>query len=220
MPCLKIPMSCAGATGATRHAVVVGSPSAIPLYRRAMSPSMLHSRLCDPRSWAYLYDLEVTLLGYQQVLDKYMKLPIQAYSAILTPALNGLHGACTQVLPSGIASCTGHWRPQRQQSILGGSEVAFEDKDLVCRECGATFNFSAGEQEFYQSRGLMHEPARCPTCRAARRRGGFQSDQPRVMYPAVCDSCGIETEVPFQPRQGRPVYCNDCFKTARESQPI
>ena len=97
--------------------------------------------------------------------------------------------------------------------------MAFEDKTLVCRECGDSFTFSAGEQEFYQNRGLMNEPARCPSCRAARRRGGgFQSDQPRAMYPAVCASCGIETEVPFQPRQGRPVYCNDCFKSVRETQ--
>ncbi len=99
--------------------------------------------------------------------------------------------------------------------------MAFEDKTLVCRECGASFTFSAGEQEFYQNRGLMNEPARCPSCRAARKRGGgggFQSDQPRTMYPAVCASCGIETEVPFQPRQGRPVYCNDCFRSVRATQ--
>ncbi len=98
--------------------------------------------------------------------------------------------------------------------------MAFEDKTLVCRECGDSFTFSSGEQEFYQNRGLVNEPARCPSCRAARRRGGgggFQSDQPRTMYPAVCASCGRETEVPFQPRQGRPVYCNDCFRSVRET---
>jgi len=96
--------------------------------------------------------------------------------------------------------------------------VAFEEKTLVCRECGASFVFTEGEQEFYQSRGLMHEPARCPTCRSARRRTGFRSDQPRTMYPATCASCGVETEVPFQPRQGRPVYCNDCFRSVRASE--
>ena len=96
--------------------------------------------------------------------------------------------------------------------------VSFEDKTLVCRECGDSFSFSVGEQEFYQSRGLMHEPSRCPQCRAARRRTGSSSDQPRTMYPAVCASCGADTEVPFQPRQERPVYCNDCFRTVRAQQ--
>ena len=98
--------------------------------------------------------------------------------------------------------------------------MAFEDRTMVCRECGDSFTFTAGEQEFYQSRGLMHDPARCPSCRAARRRGGTSSDEPRTMYPATCASCGSETEVPFQPRQDRPVYCNDCFRSVRETQSL
>ena len=96
--------------------------------------------------------------------------------------------------------------------------MALEDKTLVCRECGVSFSFTTGEQEFYQSRGLLHEPARCPTCRSARRRGTSRGDQPRTLYPAVCDSCGVSTEVPFEPRQGRPVYCNDCFRSVRTSE--
>ena len=96
--------------------------------------------------------------------------------------------------------------------------MAFEDKTLVCRECGAEFSFTAGEQEFYQQRGLLNEPARCPTCRAERRgnRGGFESG-PRTMYPVVCASCGKDTEVPFQPRLGRPVYCSECYSTMRSA---
>ena len=43
--------------------------------------------------------------------------------------------------------------------------------------------------------------------------GGGYSDAPRQMYPATCANCGKETEVPFQPRGTRPVYCRDCFKT-------
>ncbi len=92
--------------------------------------------------------------------------------------------------------------------------MAFADKTLTCRECGATFTFTAGEQEFYKSRGLLNEPARCPDCRSARRRSGG-SNTPRQMYPAVCASCGKETEVPFQPRGVRPVYCSDCFAKSR-----
>ena len=32
----------------------------------------------------------------------------------------------------------------------------------------------------------------------------------------VCDSCGGEARVPFQPREGRPVYCSACFAKMRE----
>ena len=95
--------------------------------------------------------------------------------------------------------------------------MAFEDKEIACRECGETFTFTSGEQEFYQNRGLLNEPSRCPPCRSARRGGGVRSDQPRTMYPAVCATCGAETEVPFEPTQGRPVYCNACFRTVRDS---
>jgi len=85
------------------------------------------------------------------------------------------------------------------------------DKNLVCRECGTEFLFTEGEQEFYQKRGLLNEPSRCPDCRAARRRtGGFEGGA-RPMFSIICATCGKEAEVPFQPRLGRPVYCNECF---------
>ena len=37
----------------------------------------------------------------------------------------------------------------------------YEDKTLVCKDCGAEFVFTAGEQEFYASRGFQNEPQRC-----------------------------------------------------------
>lgn len=97
--------------------------------------------------------------------------------------------------------------------------MAFLDKTLVCRDCEAEFVFTAGEQEFYEQRSLVHEPTRCPTCRLERRRGrsGYSSG-PRTMYLVVCASCGKDTEVPFEPRLGRPVYCSDCFAIQRASE--
>jgi CxxC-x17-CxxC domain-containing protein len=98
--------------------------------------------------------------------------------------------------------------------------VAYTDKSLACVECGADFTFSAEDQEYYASRGFQNEPKRCPSCRQARKasrqgggggyRGGYGSEE-RQMFPAVCADCGQQTEVPFQPRGDRPVYCRDCF---------
>ena len=34
----------------------------------------------------------------------------------------------------------------------------------------------------------------------------------REMFKAVCSSCGKDCEIPFEPRDGRPVYCSDCFE--------
>ncbi|MBU1197445.1 hypothetical protein KJ765_02930 [Candidatus Micrarchaeota archaeon] len=40
--------------------------------------------------------------------------------------------------------------------------------------------------------------------------GGFRG--PRTMHKAVCSDCGKECDVPFEPTEGRPVYCRDCFQ--------
>ena len=42
------------------------------------------------------------------------------------------------------------------------------DKTLTCRDCGATFTFTEGEQDFYSQKGYS-EPTRCPDCRAAKK---------------------------------------------------
>jgi CxxC-x17-CxxC domain-containing protein len=113
-------------------------------------------------------------------------------------------------------------------------EMSFADKTLTCRDCSAQFVWTAGEQEFYQARGLTNQPSRCPDCRRARKSGGgggggYDSGfsggggggggydrGPRQMYPATCDNCGKQTEVPFQPTAGKPVYCSDCFRERRD----
>ncbi|MBI4180740.1 MAG: zinc-ribbon domain containing protein [Chloroflexi bacterium] len=107
--------------------------------------------------------------------------------------------------------------------------MAFQDKSLQCSDCGTTFTFTAGEQEFFDSKGYTNEPKRCPECRQSRKseryggRGGSSSGSgynraPRQMFPAVCAECGKETEVPFEPREGRPVYCSDCYSKTRQSR--
>ena len=108
--------------------------------------------------------------------------------------------------------------------------MAMNDQTLYCRDCNQEFTFTVGEQEFYASRGLTNAPSRCPECRAARKRssgGGYSSDrgrssgggggygdrEARQMYSATCASCGKEAQVPFQPREDRPVYCSDCYQS-------
>jgi CxxC-x17-CxxC domain-containing protein len=97
-----------------------------------------------------------------------------------------------------------------------------QDKTLTCRDCGREFTFTASEQEFFAQKGFTNEPGRCPECRAANkiRRGGYESRGgyervQREMFPAVCAECGKDTQVPFQPRTDKPVYCSDCFATKR-----
>jgi CxxC-x17-CxxC domain-containing protein len=96
------------------------------------------------------------------------------------------------------------------------------DKTLTCRDCGNSFVFTAGEQEFYASKGFANEPTRCSNCRSARKAsrgeggysGGYERRE-RQLFPAVCAQCGQETQVPFEPRGDRPVYCSSCFEGQR-----
>lgn len=111
--------------------------------------------------------------------------------------------------------------------------MTYTDQTRTCRDCGNAFTWTAGEQEFYASRGLTNPPSRCPECRAARKSGGSGSYSsgggggyssggygdrdraPREMHEAVCDSCGGVARVPFVPRGDKPVYCSDCFSKSR-----
>ena len=95
--------------------------------------------------------------------------------------------------------------------------MSFTDKTLTCADCQAQFVFSAAEQEFYAKKGFTNEPKRCPTCRAAKKQrlGGGEAGAQRQMFPAVCAQCGKETQVPFEPRTGRPVYCSDCYSQVK-----
>ena len=94
--------------------------------------------------------------------------------------------------------------------------MAISDKNISCRDCGSTFVFTVGEQEFFAEKGFTNEPSRCPECRSARRnqgRGGYSGT--REMHPAVCAQCVIDTTVPFRPTGDKPVYCSDCFSQMR-----
>ena len=85
----------------------------------------------------------------------------------------------------------------------------YEDKTLVCKECGNEFVFTAGEQEF------QNEPQRCKACRDKRKNAGREQKE---MFTTVCANCGKEAKVPFQPSNDRPVYCSECFAAMKQQQ--
>ena len=93
--------------------------------------------------------------------------------------------------------------------------MPYTDKTLTCQDCSQSFTFTAEDQEFFATKGYT-EPKRCPACRSARKAergegGGGGYSSARQMHAVVCGDCGKQTEVPFQPRGDRPVYCRECF---------
>ena len=79
--------------------------------------------------------------------------------------------------------------------------MSFSDIDLTCKDCGQPFVFTAGEQDFYQQRGLTNQPGRCVSCRGARRAsggsnsGGGYGGGAREMFTATCSQwrCATST---------------------------
>ncbi|HOA34550.1 MAG: zinc-binding protein [Clostridiales bacterium] len=91
----------------------------------------------------------------------------------------------------------------------------YEDKQLTCKDCGATFIFTAGEQEFYAEKGFVNEPQRCKECRSKRK---ANQRGEREIYTTVCSACGGEARVPFKPREDREVLCSECFAKKKEAE--
>ena len=83
----------------------------------------------------------------------------------------------------------------------------YTDQTLICRDCGEEFVFTAGEQEFFSSKGLSSVPQRCKQCRDRRKRR-----REPVSYEIVCERCGKVAMVSFEPSPDRAAYCGDCYR--------
>ena len=79
----------------------------------------------------------------------------------------------------------------------------YEDKTLVCKECGKEFTFTAGEQEFYAERGFVNEPQRCKECRDARKN---KIKTQKEMYTTTCAACGCDLHRIIPERTALPIW--------------
>lgn len=98
------------------------------------------------------------------------------------------------------------------------SSPEFDDKTIVCIDCGSDFIWSSGEQAFFRDKNLQNPPKRCKGCKQAKNErlaviAAAQASgvKQRIEVSVKCARCGEGTTVPFYPSQGRPVYCRSCF---------
>lgn len=101
----------------------------------------------------------------------------------------------------------------------GGKGMDRQMHKTTCSECG-----NECEVPF---KPTGNKPVFCNNCFGKRRsteprrsndrnsRRSSYSD--KRMYRVVCDSCGNQCEVPFQPTSGKPVYCQQCFNKSSGS---
>lgn len=103
-------------------------------------------------------------------------------------------------------------------------EIEFQDRSILCVDCGQDFIWTAGEQLFFHDKGLRNEPKRCKPCKQAKneRLAAIAAAQAtgmrqRIEVTVQCAQCGQQTTVPFYPSQGRPVFCRTCFLVSRNA---
>jgi CxxC-x17-CxxC domain-containing protein len=112
-----------------------------------------------------------------------------------------------------------HPLPQGSGGTAVRAKPVYENKSLICKDCGNAFDFTVRDQMFYAEKGFENEPQRCRDCRGARKAqrangmgaGPLSTAGLRELFDAVCAQCGIATTLPFKPRGDRPVYCRTCF---------
>jgi len=87
--------------------------------------------------------------------------------------------------------------------------------EAICAECGKTCEVPfkpTGDKPVYCSNCFTARQGREPRRPEGRdfSRPRFR-DRDRQMFSAICDKCGKECQVPFQPTPGKPIYCDQCF---------
>lgn len=99
-------------------------------------------------------------------------------------------------------------RPEMHRAVCAecgeNCEVPFKpsgDRPVLCSNC---FKGKDGGE----SRGESRRDSRPERSFGRDSRPSFGDKR---MFEAVCDECGKDCEVPFQPSSGKPVYCSDCF---------
>jgi CxxC-x17-CxxC domain-containing protein len=98
--------------------------------------------------------------------------------------------------------------------------MSFQSKSIHCSNCLAIFTVNSEKQEFLQAWGYTNDLKLCPSCLRARKlerygTGNYGHSMPHQMFRAICADCGRNTEVPFEPRRGRRVYCSECYSKVR-----
>jgi len=82
------------------------------------------------------------------------------------------------------------------------------DLEMSCVQCKDVFVYTEKEQGIFYQRNMM-SPQRCGKCRSKKAAKGENAP---VRFDIVCDHCGKNDYVPFQPKVGRSVLCKDCHQ--------
>jgi CxxC-x17-CxxC domain-containing protein len=101
-----------------------------------------------------------------------------------------------------------------RQSGFGGRTMDRQMHKAICAKCGNECQVPfkpTGEKPVFCSNCFEKKGPAEPR-RYNDRNSGRSNFSDKQMYSVVCDGCGNECQVPFQPTNGKPVYCQQCFR--------
>ena len=81
-----------------------------------------------------------------------------------------------------------------------------QDRPVYCRECFQNHKPEPRQGGRFGGRSGGNDRGS---------RFGNRDERPREMHDAKCGDCGNDCQVPFRPKEDRPVYCRDCFQNHR-----
>jgi DnaJ-class molecular chaperone len=91
----------------------------------------------------------------------------------------------------------------------------FKDKEIECLQCGNSFTWTAGEQKFYEEKGLDNQPKTCPTCRDNRKK--------ETAYEVECQECQTKGHIKTanenqESLNKKLILCKDCADEKKEAK--
>ncbi len=90
-----------------------------------------------------------------------------------------------------------------------------EDRPVYCRECFQKHKPAPRSGGGYGGRSGERSGGFGGRDRGSR--FGRRDDRPREMFDAKCADCGNDCQIPFKPKDDRPVYCRECFQHHRQN---
>lgn len=104
---------------------------------------------------------------------------------------------------------------------MSDKEYTFKDINLICKDCGERFVFSAAEQSFFAKQGFTNAPARCKKCREELQKKKYKGAE---LYNVKCKICGRVGKILAKPTHPKEVLCSNCFdqlfSQEKEKRPI
>lgn len=87
----------------------------------------------------------------------------------------------------------------------------FSDVELLCKDCGKPFIFTAREQQFFVKQGFEHVPTRCANCRTLLRQ---KREAGRNFVSLRCKVTGKIGRLPIEADDPNDAYTAEAFEAA------